>query len=334
MMINKLATSAITLLLLIAVNRAYAVTPSLTVRDAVGFEHSIVLVMIDYDPGLVTRATTIKFSVNFDRSKLRVGAPVDGVTLTGTHLHFARVPDPALGKMDVIISPKKENLPIDRGQILQIPFTVTGAPTTADGASTNTGVTLSGVLMSDGSAVTPGTITNGRVTVIWNDTDRDGTPDYLDLFPNNIAEQKDTDNDGIGDNTDGDDDNDGIPDSIDPKPLDPSNATADTDGDGLTDLKEYQIGTSPIRRDTDNDGMPDGWEYNHGLRPLDPADAALDPDADGLTNLQEYQNNTDPHKPDTDGDGVNDGDEVAAGTDPNVNIPAIMTIIQQLLLSD
>ena len=332
MMIKKLATSAITSILLLTILPAFAVNPSLTVQNAVGVENSIVIVNINYSSaGISRKPTAIKFSVGFNPSNLQAGAPMDGVTLTDKHIHFARIPNPAIGKMDVIISPKKENIPIDDGQILQIPFTVKGAPT---GLSTDVNVTLSGVEMSDGSSIAPGTITNGKVTIVWIDTDGDGTPDYLDEFPNNSTEQKDTDNDGIGDNADGDDDNDGIPDEIDPKPLDPSNATADTDGDGLTDYKEFQIGTLPSDRDTDNDGMPDGWEYNHGLNPLNPADAALDPDADGLTNLQEYQNNTDPHNPDTDGDGVNDGDEVAAGTDPNVNIPAIMTIIQQLLLSD
>jgi len=298
-------------------------------------ENSIVLVNIDY--GIETtdarKPTVIKFSVNFDATKLHAGSPLDGATLTDKHIHFAKQANPAVGKLDVIISPQKDNIPIDKGQILQIPFVVSGAPST-NGATTAVNVTLSNIEMSDGSAVTPGTITNGVVTIMWIDTDGDGGPDYLDQFPNNPTESKDSDNDGIGDNLDDDDDNDGIPDALDPKPLDASNATGDTDGDGLSDLLEYQIGTSIIKKDTDNDGMPDGWEYKHGLKPLDPADAALDPDNDGLTNLQEYQHNTDPHNPDTDGDGVNDGDEVAAGTDPNVNIPAIMTIIQQLLLSD
>jgi hypothetical protein len=63
----------------------------------------------------------------------------------------------------------------------------------------------------------------------------------------------------------------------------------DSDGDGLTDLRELQLGTNPNLADTDGDGMPDGWEVAHGLNPL-VNDANGDRDGDGVTNLQEYLN--------------------------------------------
>ena len=47
----------------------------------------------------------------------------------------------------------------------------------------------------------------------------------------------------------------------------------DTDNDGLTDMEEYALGTSPINWDTDGDGLSDFWEVMHGLNPLK-ADAA------------------------------------------------------------
>lgn len=85
--------------------------------------------------------------------------------------------------------------------------------------------------------------------------------------------------------------------------------TVDTDGDGLPDYEELEVGTDPNRSDTDGDGIPDSWEVRQGLNPL-VNDAASDADGDGLSNLQEFQLGTDPLNPDTDGDGISDYDEV------------------------
>ncbi|MFK7929109.1 MAG: hypothetical protein AB8H79_13030 [Myxococcota bacterium] len=65
---------------------------------------------------------------------------------------------------------------------------------------------------------------------------------------------------------------------------------ADTDGDGLTDGEEAELGTDPSVADTDEDGLNDGAEVN--------------------------THDTDPLDSDSDADGYLDGDEVAAGTDP------------------
>ncbi len=52
----------------------------------------------------------------------------------------------------------------------------------------------------------------------------------------------------------------------------PDAATRDTDGDGLPDLLEFELGTNPFDFDTDGDGLPDGWEIMiAGLDPLTPA---------------------------------------------------------------
>lgn len=59
----------------------------------------------------------------------------------------------------------------------------------------------------------------------------------------------DTDGDGTPDTTDSDDDNDGMPDTWETDneldPLDPTDAALDADGDGTTNLQEYQEGTDP-----------------------------------------------------------------------------------------
>jgi len=75
------------------------------------------------------------------------------------------------------------------------------------------------------------------------DTDGDGLPDVLDAFPGDPTETQDTDNDGIGDNTDEDDDNDSLDDIDDPYPL-----SIDGDQDGYTDAEEIENGTDPTNR--------------------------------------------------------------------------------------
>ncbi len=65
----------------------------------------------------------------------------------------------------------------------------------------------------------------------------------------------------------------------------------DTDGDGLSDLKEIELGLNINNIDTDGDGLFDREE------------------------LVVYKTN--PKKKDTDGDGFSDGDEVKAGYNPN-----------------
>ena len=85
----------------------------------------------------------------------------------------------------------------------------------------------------------------------------------------------------------------------------------DTDDDGLSDVVEIALGTSPTNSDSDADGLEDGAEYTLGTDPLNP-----DSDDDGLSDGNEVSIGTDPQSADTDGDGVSDGDEVSAGTDP------------------
>ncbi|RZB30236.1 MAG: hypothetical protein SRB1_02516 [Desulfobacteraceae bacterium Eth-SRB1] len=96
----------------------------------------------------------------------------------------------------------------------------------------------------------------------------------------------------------GDTDGDGMPDAWEDdhglNSEDASDASLDTDSDGLTNLQEYTQGTDPNNSDSDNDGMPDGWETGFGLDPLYAGDAAQDNDGDGVANLDEYTDGTIP----------------------------------------
>ncbi|MBL4671047.1 MAG: hypothetical protein JKX81_02210, partial [Arenicella sp.] len=110
---------------------------------------------------------------------------------------------------------------------------------------------------------------------------------------------------------------DGLPDSYEIanglNPNDAADASLDSDNDGLTNLEEFLLGTSPIFQDTDGDNISDFDEVQNGTDPLDP-----DTDGDGLVDGEELVRGTDPLDPDSDNDGISDGDEVRFGSDPNV----------------
>jgi hypothetical protein len=76
----------------------------------------------------------------------------------------------------------------------------------------------------------------------------------------------------------------------------------DRDGDGLTDEREQELGTDPLKKDTDGDGYGDGWEVENGY---DPLRGDSHPDYNGQPNL------------DSDGDGYSDLEEIMAGSDPS-----------------
>lgn len=83
----------------------------------------------------------------------------------------------------------------------------------------------------------------------------------------------------------------------------------DSDGDGLTDVFEKQLGTDPNNVDSDGDGLKDGAEVRtHRTDPMNP-----DSDGDGLKDGAEVATyHTNPLNPDTDGDDLKDGDEVTS----------------------
>jgi len=141
-------------------------------------------------------------------------------------------------------------------------------------------------------------------------------------------------NNGVGpgesDPNDPDSDDDGLEDDDDPNPLisdadgdtmddawekehglDPTvkDAGGDKDGDGLTNIQEFNIGTDPDDRDSDNDGMEDNWEYSYGLNPMASQDKFMDMDGDWLANYYEYLIGSDPTDWDSDNDGLSDGQE-------------------------
>jgi hypothetical protein len=64
----------------------------------------------------------------------------------------------------------------------------------------------------------------------------------------------------------------------------------DTDGDGLTDAREEELGTMVLRFDSDNDTLGDGQEVTqYGTNPLN-----ADTDGDGFPDGVEIQNGFNP----------------------------------------
>jgi alpha-tubulin suppressor-like RCC1 family protein len=106
--------------------------------------------------------------------------------------------------------------------------------------------------------------------------------------------------------------------------------TQDTDGDGLVNGFEYDLGTDPLNPDTDGDGISDGAAWLAHI-PL----GSRDSDGDGLSDADEIRLGTDPFNPDTDGDGVPDGLDAfpldptrwkLPDPDPTDHTPPVITI--------
>src|SRR5262249_14263049 len=105
---------------------------------------------------------------------------------------------------------------------------------------------------------------------------------------------------------------------------DAADAARDQDGDGLTNLQEFTLGTAPDKADTDGDGLTDSAEVNRpggATNPLNP-----DTDQDGLRDggetgtgvfVDATNTGTNPLVADTDGDTFADGLEVLYASDPN-----------------
>ena len=96
----------------------------------------------------------------------------------------------------------------------------------------------------------------------------------------------------------------------------------DFDGDGVTDLDEFNAGSDPTQSDGDGDGMPDAWEIEYGTNP-GADDAHLDPDGDGVTNFAEYLAGTDPRG----NDGGDDPAGLSCGARPDASAWSLVLLV-------
>ena len=167
------------------------------------------------------------------------------------------------------------------------------------------------------------------------DHDADGVVDVTELRFGASPLIADSDGDQLTDLTeieqlatftrpnDPDSDDDGTPDGAE-----------DADGDGLTNLREQELGTRLTDPDTDGDGLADGAEIAQGRNPLvadnppppvseptapvETSPTPTDTDGDGILDSTEVDDTgTDPASPDSDGDGLSDLVEISEHfTDP------------------
>ncbi len=141
-----------------------------------------------------------------------------------------------------------------------------------------------------------------------------------------FVDDTDTDGDGTIDIFDDDDDDDGLTDEKE-KELGTDPLKKDTDGDGVND-KDDAFPLDPNEsKDTDKDGKGDNSDNCPAVANTDQLDTDGDgngdvcdddDDGDGLTDTEEEKLGTDPLKKDTDGDGLTDIEEKEKGTSPIV----------------
>ncbi len=194
----------------------------------------------------------------------------------------------------------------------------------------------------DGDGIdTPDEDADGDGNPTNDDTDNDGTPDYLD---NDTDPNIDTDSDGVADTADLDDDNDGILDAAEDPNLDgddnpltdsldsdndgrPNHLDIDSDDDGIPDNVEAQTTEGYIAPNDDDEGTYGANNgvnsaYPDGLEPIntdghdDPDYIDMDSDGDLVPDNNEGNDFNFDGVPDqtftdtdTDGDGLDDGYE-------------------------
>ncbi len=244
-------------------------SPSLAIPDGTGVPVSDAIVVgvagtiMDVDVPLDVTHTYI--------GDLTAGVEHGGTTTTVTLLDRPGLPaiDPTFGcgnnNIDVVLDDEggsaAENACAATPPAMSGNLTPTGSLDDFDGMASNTTWTLD---IADNENVDQGTLNSWCVDIRYSidltDGDLDGVPDIIDNCPGDAnADQADQDGDGLGVPCDSDIDGDLMPNDWETgfglNPLDPTDADEDLDGDGLTNLQEFQGGTDPTIGEVCGDGI-------------------------------------------------------------------------------
>jgi hypothetical protein len=208
---------------------------------------------------------------NFGQVKARATCVRNGVTISGESDYFTipangavNLPTIILGAVNPIptalgIGPANPSF-TSAGQTIQLIVTATYSDSSTkdvSAASTGTNYTSSNPAIATVNA-------NGVVTAVSSGTvviqaSNDGATGIIKATV--LLSNVDTDGDGIPDDVEA---------TLGLDPHNPVDAQEDFDRDGLTNFKEFQLGTGLRVFDTDGDGIGDGLEVDSGSNPLDP----------------------------------------------------------------
>src|SRR6185369_5274695 len=208
---------------------------------------------------------------NFGQVKARATCVRNGITISGESDYFTIPANGAVNLPAIILgaaTPIPNALGIgpanpsftSAGQTIQLAVTATFPDNTTkdvSAGSTGTNYTSSNPAIATVSA-------NGLVTAVSSGTvviqaSNDGATGIIKATV--LLSNVDTDGDGIPDDIEA---------TLGLDPHNPVDAQEDFDRDGLTNLKEFQLGTGLRVFDSDGDGIGDGLEVDSGSNPLDP----------------------------------------------------------------